>query len=429
MTLPDTIGFVLNGAPVTVRADHPHLLAALREELDVISAKDGCAPSGQCGCCTVLVDGKARVACQTGSGQGRRRRGHHARGFRPGRAQPARQRLRRHRGPPVRLLHPGHPGARRRPAAREGRATSTGTAAAPRLGAHLCRCTGYTKIFDAVDLLASGQIPDARDGRAGSASGGSSTRRSTWRWATDPTSTTSVPRACCTPPSASPTMPAPMSLAIDTSAAEAVPGVGAGAHRRRRPRRPQGRADRPRLAGVHPGRRPHLLPRRRPGPGRGRRRRDRPGRRRPRPGRLRRAAPVRRPAAGGRQRRGRGVGTRRQRPVGVHLPPRRRRRRPRRVGAHRPRDLPHPAGRARLPRARVDPGRAPARRPASTSTRVGRASGTTATRSPPCSASTQRPSSSSWSPTAEPSAARRTCPTRRRRRWRHTSPVARSSAP
>ena len=29
------------------------------------SAKDGCSPQGQCGCCTVLVDGAPRVACVT----------------------------------------------------------------------------------------------------------------------------------------------------------------------------------------------------------------------------------------------------------------------------------------------------------------------------------------------------------------------------
>ena len=57
--------FDLNGAPVEASGDHPHLLAALRDELGITSPKDGCAPSGQCGCCTVLVDGKARIACQT----------------------------------------------------------------------------------------------------------------------------------------------------------------------------------------------------------------------------------------------------------------------------------------------------------------------------------------------------------------------------
>src|SRR3954447_366758 len=59
------VTFTCNGSPVSVRADHPHLLAALREELDVTSPKDGCSPSGQCGCCTVLIDGKAQVSCQT----------------------------------------------------------------------------------------------------------------------------------------------------------------------------------------------------------------------------------------------------------------------------------------------------------------------------------------------------------------------------
>ena len=58
------VDFQLNGVAVTVREDHPHLLAALREELDVTSPKDGCSPSGQCGCCTVHIDGKAIVSCQ-----------------------------------------------------------------------------------------------------------------------------------------------------------------------------------------------------------------------------------------------------------------------------------------------------------------------------------------------------------------------------
>ncbi|MSX79788.1 MAG: 2Fe-2S iron-sulfur cluster binding domain-containing protein, partial [Actinobacteria bacterium] len=60
----ESIGFVVNGVPVQVRGDHPHLLSALRDELNITSPKDGCSPTGQCGCCTVHVDGKAVVACQ-----------------------------------------------------------------------------------------------------------------------------------------------------------------------------------------------------------------------------------------------------------------------------------------------------------------------------------------------------------------------------
>ena len=59
------IAFELDGSPVTVGDDGMSLLEALREHLGVRSAKDGCSPQGQCGCCTVLVDGDARVACVT----------------------------------------------------------------------------------------------------------------------------------------------------------------------------------------------------------------------------------------------------------------------------------------------------------------------------------------------------------------------------
>jgi xanthine dehydrogenase small subunit len=58
------IELVVDGAPVTVPADGS-LLDVLRDHLGVRSVKDGCSPQGQCGCCTVLVDGAPRVACVT----------------------------------------------------------------------------------------------------------------------------------------------------------------------------------------------------------------------------------------------------------------------------------------------------------------------------------------------------------------------------
>ena len=41
------------------------LLDVLRHHLGLTSVKDGCSPQGQCGCCTVWVDGSPRVACVT----------------------------------------------------------------------------------------------------------------------------------------------------------------------------------------------------------------------------------------------------------------------------------------------------------------------------------------------------------------------------
>jgi xanthine dehydrogenase small subunit len=60
-----TVAFSLDGRPVEVADDGCSLLEAVRDRLDTRSAKDGCSPQGQCGCCTVLVDGQPRVACVT----------------------------------------------------------------------------------------------------------------------------------------------------------------------------------------------------------------------------------------------------------------------------------------------------------------------------------------------------------------------------
>ncbi|MBI2706292.1 MAG: molybdopterin-dependent oxidoreductase [Actinobacteria bacterium] len=59
------IELVVNGRVVEVRDDGSSLLEALRDQLRVRSPKDGCSPQGQCGCCTVLVDGQPRVSCVT----------------------------------------------------------------------------------------------------------------------------------------------------------------------------------------------------------------------------------------------------------------------------------------------------------------------------------------------------------------------------
>ena len=56
--------FTLNGRPVEIEArTGMSLLDLLREECGATSVKDGCAPEGSCGACTVLIDGKAVVSC------------------------------------------------------------------------------------------------------------------------------------------------------------------------------------------------------------------------------------------------------------------------------------------------------------------------------------------------------------------------------
>lgn len=54
---------VINGARTRVSVDpHRPLLFVLRNELDYTGAKYGCG-EGQCGACTVLIDGVARRSC------------------------------------------------------------------------------------------------------------------------------------------------------------------------------------------------------------------------------------------------------------------------------------------------------------------------------------------------------------------------------
>ena len=159
------VDLTVNGAPVSVRSDHPHLLAALREELDVTSAKDGCSPSGQCGCCTVLVDGKAVVSCTqpidkvagksvtTLEGIDQNERERFANAFSAC------------GGLQCGFCIPGIVMRAKSQIDKKGDSLDR-AAMAPHLGAHLCRCTGYVKVLDAIEAVAKGKSFEPALGRA-----------------------------------------------------------------------------------------------------------------------------------------------------------------------------------------------------------------------------------------------------------------------
>ncbi|UCF91574.1 MAG: (2Fe-2S)-binding protein [Desulfobacterales bacterium] len=57
------VSFVFNGNPMKMTVgDHWTLLHLIREELGYLGTKEGCG-SGECGACTVIVDGEAVNSC------------------------------------------------------------------------------------------------------------------------------------------------------------------------------------------------------------------------------------------------------------------------------------------------------------------------------------------------------------------------------
>ena len=148
-----TVEFTLNGNLVNAQIDHDTtLLDLLREEFGLISPKNGCSPQGQCGCCTVIVDNRATVSCVVNAekvagktvltleGVSERERDIFSKAFVlggglqcgfciPGIVARAKNMLDKKPNPT--------------------REEITGV-----LNPHICRCTGYTKIIDSIELAA-----------------------------------------------------------------------------------------------------------------------------------------------------------------------------------------------------------------------------------------------------------------------------------
>ena len=161
------VSFTLDGQPVTLDLDPQRdegltALEALRERLGITTPKDGCQPQGQCGCCTVEVDGRAVLRClrsaeslegtqvTTLAGLSEKERDALSKGFVdtaglqcgfciPGIAMRTANTL------------------RKKPDADDKRFKAA-------LSPHLCRCTGWVKVVDAMrrtrDILNGEEVPE-----------------------------------------------------------------------------------------------------------------------------------------------------------------------------------------------------------------------------------------------------------------------------
>jgi aerobic-type carbon monoxide dehydrogenase small subunit (CoxS/CutS family) len=140
--------FVCNDVAVRCAIDSGEsLLSVLRDRLRVTSVKDGCAPQGQCGCCTVLIDGDARVACVTPAVRVAGRTVTTVEGLAAAERDPLTEALCATGGAQCGFCTPG---IVVRAASLAAKRPLDRTALNRALAAHLCRCTGWQTIVEAL---------------------------------------------------------------------------------------------------------------------------------------------------------------------------------------------------------------------------------------------------------------------------------------
>ena len=136
-------------------ADTTLLVDYLRETAGLTGTKQGC-DGGECGACTVLVDGSPRLACITlaASCAGRHVETIESLAGSDGRMSRLQQAFHEHLGTQCGFCTPGMVmsaeallRARPQPSAAEIRAALAG---------NLCRCTGYVKIIESVQCACAG---------------------------------------------------------------------------------------------------------------------------------------------------------------------------------------------------------------------------------------------------------------------------------
>jgi aerobic-type carbon monoxide dehydrogenase small subunit (CoxS/CutS family) len=149
----------VNGEPVRrlVPANRS-LLDFLREDLDLTGSKHGC-DVGDCGACTVLVDGLPRLACITLAVACAGRAVRTVEGLcAEGRLHPLQTALHRHVGAQCGYCTPGIAVALS--ALFDADPHPDEAAIRRALSSNLCRCTGYTKILAAAREVAAAKAED-----------------------------------------------------------------------------------------------------------------------------------------------------------------------------------------------------------------------------------------------------------------------------
>jgi aerobic-type carbon monoxide dehydrogenase small subunit (CoxS/CutS family) len=145
-----TLTFTLNGKSVTVEAPPAaRLLDVLRESLGATGSKEGCG-EGECGACSVLLNGKSVCSCLIPAVQVHGADCVTIEGLKgpDGGLHPVQEAFLVHGAAQCGICTPGFVVMAAELMARGGQWSRTEIREA--LAGNLCRCTGYQKIIDAV---------------------------------------------------------------------------------------------------------------------------------------------------------------------------------------------------------------------------------------------------------------------------------------
>lgn len=127
-------------------------MTTLRERCGVLSVKDGCSPQGQCGCCLALVDGRAVTSCAVPTAKVEGKRVVTLEGL------PVEERaMLADSYAEAGALQCGFctPGlVLRTKFLLDKNGAPSRAEIAKAIDVHLCRCTGYTKVIDAIERVA-----------------------------------------------------------------------------------------------------------------------------------------------------------------------------------------------------------------------------------------------------------------------------------
>jgi len=171
-----TIDFKLNGRQRTaeIRAGES-LLETLRTRCGIESTKDGCQPQGQCGCCLALIDGLPKVSCAVPAERVHGKEVLTLEGLSDTERQLIADCFVAAAGLQCGFCIPGFALQAKHLLDKDPSPSRPEIARA--INGHLCRCTGYIKIIDAIELLAAARRGEATPEINGDGSIGSSLGR------------------------------------------------------------------------------------------------------------------------------------------------------------------------------------------------------------------------------------------------------------